>query len=86
MSVESLEKELAAIEKRLEPAQQKHAEMVAESKAKISALQDERDRLLAEIEAARITEGMSDVQRAALAQALRPNGIQSGEAVGTPGR
>lgn len=86
MSLEELEQQLKAAEEELEAAQQRHVKLVADSKATIAPLQAQRDQLLAEIEAARIVDGMSDGQRAALAQKLHPNGIASGEKVGTPGR
>lgn len=85
MSLIDLEEELRALESHLEATQRQHEEQVAASKAIIGGLQVERDRLLAAIEAEKLVAGLTDEQRAALVQKLFPEGIPSGEEVGTPG-
>jgi hypothetical protein len=71
--------------KRLEGKLQDLTEKRAALKAEAQEVHAALDRAQAAQAAEERVASMSDVERAALAQAIAANGIESGEAVGTPG-
>ncbi len=69
------------IEQKLIELQNKKDAFLAAHKAKIGELTEELETARAEEKAAKIAEGLTDKERAALAQTIRPDGIASKEKV-----
>lgn len=73
---EELDRQIEALEAEIGDLSNQREEI----RLKAKTLTEQRDDLVAQREAAKITEGMTDEQKAHLAQTIHPKGISSEEA------